>query len=748
LSRFYSKIQFFRRRDDREDYGLYHGILRVQDCRKVDTVRRCYATRTPELEIELEFELEFEIEILDLFYDRLYKLDKLDKLDKLERTMNTKLKLKYAFDQNDMPLAKSIMNSGMNIDTRFDHKKTLLHMAVERGSTEWITLLLIYGADIDAQDSYGHTPLHLSVTLRKTDCLRLLLEKGADFSTYDNLGHTPFSDAVTGKFWDHLRILVEYKAESVEDMKLLSLQACDNNDIELMCELLSNGIFDFNTRTKKGTTPLIFIAQRGCVQSMRLITEHKVELDAQDNHGDTAVHWAAYNNRIECLRLLLERGADPNLPNSKGHTPLHTAINRRNLDCMIALLENGADLNLPNSYGDTPLHTATNKYWLDCMFALLSKGADPNLPNSYGDTPLHIAARAGRHDLLFCLLENGARHDLMNRSKLTPLHCAVLKGSHVCLRLLLERGADPTIPDENGDLLILFASSKECIRLLLKYYRPIQRREEKETYGAFSDSQKLITNIYIIPNLLSSLAESDVEVLQTRLVGECTEYFMELCFRKRQRESEEKSLCCVCQWSDGDDRITLSCGHTIHTECMHAGIRTYLSLESFEDATRCVECRQTYTPTELAVGMNHSPELLTSFQRLAARHLGYKFCARCDSTIVKYNSDRGFEGYCNICHLNLCFNCGKLPHCGSTCEEILTDKGSMRQLVNELLQKNAPERYGFCPKCHKLIEKNDGCSSMVCGKDHDKDQSTEKGCGLRFDWTVRVPVTEYEKFYE
>ncbi|KOM28117.1 hypothetical protein LR48_Vigan499s006100 [Vigna angularis] len=57
---------------------------------------------------------------------------------------------------------------------------TLMHYAVQTGSTETIELLLFYNVDINLQDKDGWTPLHLAVQTQKPNVVRLLLLKGAD----------------------------------------------------------------------------------------------------------------------------------------------------------------------------------------------------------------------------------------------------------------------------------------------------------------------------------------------------------------------------------------------------------------------------------------------------------------------------------------------------------------------------------------------------------------------------------------
>ncbi|BAT99929.1 hypothetical protein VIGAN_10147300 [Vigna angularis var. angularis] len=68
---------------------------------------------------------------------------------------------------------------------------TLMHYAVQTGSTETIELLLFYNVDINLQDKDGWTPLHLAVQTQKPNVVRLLLLKGADKTLRNKDGLTP-----------------------------------------------------------------------------------------------------------------------------------------------------------------------------------------------------------------------------------------------------------------------------------------------------------------------------------------------------------------------------------------------------------------------------------------------------------------------------------------------------------------------------------------------------------------------------
>lgn len=86
----------------------------------------------------------------------------------------------------------------------------------------------------------------------------------------------------------------------------------------------------------------IYANQESHANLTRLLTEHDIDINAQDEFGWTLLHWASEWGDINGMRLLINRGADVNIINNAGFTPLSKA-SRRNSDAIQQLLmANGA----------------------------------------------------------------------------------------------------------------------------------------------------------------------------------------------------------------------------------------------------------------------------------------------------------------------------------------------------------------------------------------------------------------------
>ena len=58
--------------------------------------------------------------------------------------------------------------------------------------------------------------------------------------------------------------------------------------------------------------PLIEAAKTGQTQTVRLLTQQRVDLNATEVDGTTALHWAAYRDNLEIADALIRAGAAVN----------------------------------------------------------------------------------------------------------------------------------------------------------------------------------------------------------------------------------------------------------------------------------------------------------------------------------------------------------------------------------------------------------------------------------------------------
>uniref|UniRef100_A0A1A8G6G3 Acyl-CoA-binding domain-containing protein 6 n=1 Tax=Nothobranchius korthausae TaxID=1143690 RepID=A0A1A8G6G3_9TELE len=97
----------------------------------------------------------------------------------------------YCRENNIDHIQKAISSQKLDVNTRDEEGRTLLHWACDRGHKELVSLLLQHKADINSQDNEGQTALHYASACEFADIVELLLNAGADPFIKDMEGSLP-----------------------------------------------------------------------------------------------------------------------------------------------------------------------------------------------------------------------------------------------------------------------------------------------------------------------------------------------------------------------------------------------------------------------------------------------------------------------------------------------------------------------------------------------------------------------------
>ena len=295
----------------------------------------------------------------------------------------------------------------------------------------------------------------------------------------------------------------------------------DNNVAELKA-LLDQKVTDqkasADTPDNRGITPLMYAAEIGSVDAMRLLLDRGADVNAQNAFGSTALMWsvsdpdkvrllldrgaqvntaaksgrtaliiAAFTNpSAEVVRLLLAKGAKVDVMDMRRVTPMNAATFGNDTATVRLLLEAGADIDTPDTFiGLTPLMNAAGNRNVEAVKLLLAKGAKVNavsktqgLPKIQtgtvefgGWTPLLMASAFGPPEAVKLLLDDGARIDAQDYRGFTPLMLAVGTDRYDprIVDMLMAHGADLHPTNHAGETALDWANKfrdPEVIRAL------------------------------------------------------------------------------------------------------------------------------------------------------------------------------------------------------------------------------------------------------------------------------------------
>lgn len=97
----------------------------------------------------------------------------------------------YCRENNIEHISNAIISQKVDVNTKDEEGRALLHWACDRGHKELVSVLLQHKADINGQDNEGQTALHYASACEFADIVELLLNAGADPSIKDMEGSLP-----------------------------------------------------------------------------------------------------------------------------------------------------------------------------------------------------------------------------------------------------------------------------------------------------------------------------------------------------------------------------------------------------------------------------------------------------------------------------------------------------------------------------------------------------------------------------
>jgi ankyrin repeat protein len=249
--------------------------------------------------------------------------------------------------------------------------KSPLHLAVENGHMELISILLRAGASVDlVSQADGYTPLHRAASLGHHEAVQLLLSSGARVDAVaDTLGETPLHLASARGHIQVVKVLMDYDAEINSQRRLseetpLHLAAVAGRLGVVMC------LLDGRTTTKEELELYTTITQQPYYQTWsrefltgpdwqgkytweadeRSLAEDDVnkflsfskryaDVNARTREGLTALKLAVMGGHTEVAQFLLCRGAFKEVQSWDGQSVLHLAMKTGQLETVKFLLE-------------------------------------------------------------------------------------------------------------------------------------------------------------------------------------------------------------------------------------------------------------------------------------------------------------------------------------------------------------------------------------------------------------------------
>lgn len=235
--------------------------------------------------------------------------------------------LHMAARNNNLDIAKLLIENGADVNIQAVDGFTPLHNACKKQAVDVIELLLKNNADINAKDFDGFTPLNIACRKNKHVAAYLLIKNGANVNLPDNYGDTPILIAASNSY-EMFKILLP-----ISDLNMKS-----TNGKNLIINLVENESYNEEHKRKAicnarnaGAKIEIRNPNWNSVDSNKhkKILNYIKSIIKSQNHN--LVEEIISNNKIEFIKQLKELGSI-NYKNKNKDNFLHIAVKTKKID--------------------------------------------------------------------------------------------------------------------------------------------------------------------------------------------------------------------------------------------------------------------------------------------------------------------------------------------------------------------------------------------------------------------------------
>ena len=356
--------------------------------------------------------------------------------------------LMYAAMDSHIGVMDLLIKAGINHDFRnvFGCNALMLALQSKQITAARYLLALPTTIDLNITNTSGCTLLMYAAVLGNIDIISALINKGADIHAVNN-GDTALTIAVQNKQNEAAKLLIDAGAKTDIQFKngaTLLIATVTHSTAQVTEKLLTKGaVVHINTPNEGGCTPLMWAANFGYIDIMKVLLAHGADIHAVSKNRSTALSIALDNQKNDAAKLLLAAGAKANITFENDQTLLLNAVPHCTPDIIKKLLDNGAavHINTPNKNGWTPLMRAARFGNVDTMRLLLAHNADIEAVTTTSATALCIALYNKQNEASKLLIKSNAKTDMRLNDGETMLSLAAAYCNAEIVEMLLQTNA-------------------------------------------------------------------------------------------------------------------------------------------------------------------------------------------------------------------------------------------------------------------------------------------------------------------
>lgn len=425
--------------------------------------------------------------------------------------------LTRALDNENIELAKLLIESGADVNLKNHNNKYPLCMACDIGDLSLVKYMISKGANVNVTGKENYTPLLYAADCDSKDSLeivKLLVEKGAKVNVSNDRGYTPLIYACWDRYhgFEIIKYLVSKKAD-------INAKTKDGYNVGMACgsllslecyKFLEKNGFNFKATDENRDTVLhYFINTVTCsdseqvlyyspvMQNEKEVAEiieflvQKCGVNTKNRYNETVLFKACSSvfDYTKIIEPLIKCGADVNVKDESGRTPIFQCSASPEMVQM--LVDAGADLSVKDKWGKTYLDRCEEalKYNPKMSDVVAILKANSKVQKEYSFIQL---CEYNYTDKVLDALKKGNVKEIndYDASDYTPLFYAVINKNPELVKALLDKGADINQRRQKYKTTVLYYAvnnvQPEMVKLLLEYKPDLSMmyQETSEDYEA------------------------------------------------------------------------------------------------------------------------------------------------------------------------------------------------------------------------------------------------------------------------
>ena len=256
--------------------------------------------------------------------------------------------------------AKSLIETGVDVDAKCNQLETPLHKAVQQDRKDMVKILVENGASINERNKYNETPLHKAVRKDNLEIVYILIKNNARIDLKDTNDHTPLILAGKLDSKDIFKLLTMryaylYQINISETVIHIAVRKCDEN---LLQTFIENNL-DINRKDYFGRMPLDFAICGRNLTIIKLLVENGANIHEKDKEGKSPLYYAAKLKLRKVSNLLIKYGIGKN--KIFDSAMFHEAVSNDDAEMLELFINEETDLNQEYFCGLSLLHFAISR---------------------------------------------------------------------------------------------------------------------------------------------------------------------------------------------------------------------------------------------------------------------------------------------------------------------------------------------------------------------------------------------------